>query len=87
MKKLLAAEPGSGWRTLAEVVATPRAAVQRLNASIVAGLTTAEVQQRLAGAGVDAAPGTPEELQAWVQKDIACYRHMIKVAGAKPEGR
>jgi tripartite-type tricarboxylate transporter receptor subunit TctC len=75
------------WYGVLVPAATPRAAVQRLNASIVAGLKTAEVQQRLAGAGVDAAPSTPEELEAWVQKDIARYRHMIQITGAKPEGR
>jgi tripartite-type tricarboxylate transporter receptor subunit TctC len=75
------------WYGVLAPAATPRAAVQRLNASIVAGLKTAEVQQRLAGAGVDAAPSTPEELEAWVQKDIARYRHMIQITGAKPEGR
>jgi tripartite-type tricarboxylate transporter receptor subunit TctC len=75
------------WYGVLAPAATPRAAVQRLNASIVAGLKTAEVQARLAGAGVDAAPSTPEELEAWVRKDIAHYRRMIEITGAKPEGR
>jgi tripartite-type tricarboxylate transporter receptor subunit TctC len=75
------------WYGVLAPAATPRAAVQRLNASIVAGLKTAEVQQRLAGAGVDPAPSTPEELDAWVRKDIAHYRRMIEITGAKPEGR
>jgi tripartite-type tricarboxylate transporter receptor subunit TctC len=75
------------WYGILVPAATPRAAVQRLNASIMAGLKTAEVQTRLVTAGVDAAPGTPEELEAWVRKDIAHYRRMIELTGAKPEGR
>ena len=75
------------WYGILAPAATPRAAVQRLNASIVAGLKSAEVQGRLASAGVDAAPGTPEELDAWVRNDIAHYRKMIELTGAKPEGR
>jgi hypothetical protein len=36
---------------------------------------------------VDAAPSTPQELETWVRKDIANYRRMIELTGAKPEGR
>ena len=75
------------WYGILAPAGTPRAAIQRLNASIVAGLATAEVQGRLVTAGVDAAPSTPEELEAWVRNDIAHYRRMIEITGAKPEGR
>lgn len=75
------------WYGILAPAATPRPAIQRLNASIVAGLRTTQVQGRLAGAGVDAAPGTPEELEAWVRRDIANYRRMIELTGARPEGR
>lgn len=75
------------WYGILAPAATPRAAITRLNASIVAGLKGAEVPARLTSAGVDAAPSTPEELEAWVRKDIAHYRRMIELTGAKPEGR
>jgi tripartite-type tricarboxylate transporter receptor subunit TctC len=75
------------WYGILAPAGTPRPAIQRLNASIVAGLKTSEVQGRLESAGVDAAPGTPKELEAWVRKDIAHYRRMIELTGARPEGR
>lgn len=75
------------WYGILAPAGTPRAAIARLNASIVAGLRGTEVPARLAIAGVDAAPSTPEELEAWVRTDIAHYRHMIELTGAKPEGR
>ena len=75
------------WYGILAPAGTPRPAIQRLNASIVAGLKTSEVQGRLVSAGVDAAPGTPEELETWVRNDIAHYRRMIELTGAKPEGR
>ena len=75
------------WYGILAPAGTPRAAIQRLNASIVAGLATPEVQGRLVTAGVDAAPGTPEELETWIRNDIAHYRRMIELTGAKPEGR
>ncbi len=75
------------WYGIFAPAGTPRAVIQRLNASIVAGLKTTEVRGRLESAGVEAAPGTAEELEAWVRKDIAHYRRMIELTGAKPEGR
>jgi tripartite-type tricarboxylate transporter receptor subunit TctC len=75
------------WYGILAPAATPRATILRLNAAIVGGLRGGEVPARLAGAGVDAAPGTPEELEAWVRGDIARYRRMIELTGAKPDGR
>ena len=75
------------WYGILARAGTPRPAIQRLNASIVAALKTEAVQSRLVTAGVDAAPSTPEELEAWVRRDIAHYRRMIELTGARPEGR
>ena len=75
------------WYGILAPAGTPRPVIQRLNGSIVAALGAPEVQARLATAGVDAAPSTPEELEAWVRADIARYRRMIELTGAKPEGR
>ena len=75
------------WYGILARAGTPRPVVARLNAAIVAGLRGAEVPARLAIAGVDAAPSTSEELEAWVKEDIARYRKMIELTGAKPEGR
>ena len=75
------------WYGILAPAGTPRTSIARLNGSIVAGLKTTQVQARLESAGVDAAPGTPEELEAWVRNDIARYRRMIELTGAKPEGR
>lgn len=75
------------WYGILAPRGTPREAVARLNGSIVAALKGTEVPARLAGAGVDAAPSTPEELEQWVREDIARYRRIIELTGAKPEGR
>ena len=75
------------WYGILAPAGTPRPAIQRLNASIVSAVKTPEVQARLATAGVDPAPTTPEELEAWVRNDIARYRRMIELTGARPEGR
>jgi tripartite-type tricarboxylate transporter receptor subunit TctC len=61
--------------------------VTKLNTAIVAALNTAAVAERLAGVGVDPAPGAPAEFEAWVRSDIERYRRIIALTGAKPEGR
>ena len=75
------------WYGILAPAGTPRDVIRRLNTSLVGALGTADVKARLATAGVDAAPSTPEELESWVRKDIANYRHMIELTGARPEGR
>lgn len=75
------------WYGILAPAGTPGAAIERLNASIVAGLKGAVVPARLATAGVDAAPSTPQEFETWVHGDIARYRRMIELSGAKPDGR
>jgi tripartite-type tricarboxylate transporter receptor subunit TctC len=75
------------WYGILAPAGTPPDVVAKLNAAIVAALQTPAVAERLAGVGVDAAPGTPAELEAWVRKDIERYRRIIALTGAKPEGR
>lgn len=75
------------WYGVLAPAGTPREAVAKLNTAIVVALNTAAVTERLAGVGVDPAPGTPGELEAWVRKDIERYRRIIQLTGARLEGR
>jgi len=75
------------WYGILAPAGTPREAVVRLNAAIVAALATPPVAERLAGVGVDPAPSTPEVLEDWVKRDIERYRRIIALTGARPEGR
>jgi tripartite-type tricarboxylate transporter receptor subunit TctC len=75
------------WYGILAPAGTPRDAVARLNAAIVAALATPAVAERLAGVGVDPAPSTPEALEEWIKQDIERYRRIIALTGAKPEGR
>jgi tripartite-type tricarboxylate transporter receptor subunit TctC len=75
------------WYGILAPAGTPRDAIAKLNGAIVTALGLPSVTERLAGVGVDPAPGTPAELEAWVRRDIERYRRMIELTGAKPEGR
>jgi tripartite-type tricarboxylate transporter receptor subunit TctC len=73
------------WYGVLAPAGTPRVTVLRLNRAIVAALKTPAVIERLAGVGVDAHPGTPEQLEDWVRKDIERYRKIIELTGVKIE--
>lgn len=75
------------WYGILAPAGTPRDVVVRLNGAIVAALKTPAVVERLNAVGVDASPGTPEQLEDWVRKDIERYRRIIELTGAQPEGR
>jgi tripartite-type tricarboxylate transporter receptor subunit TctC len=75
------------WYGILAPAATPKEVVARINAAIAAGLDVPTVIERLNGVGVDPAPSTPAELEAWVRADIERYRRIIQLTGARPEGR
>jgi len=75
------------WYGILAPAGTPRDVIVRRNAAIVGALATPAVVERLAGVGVDPAPGTPEALEDWIRKDIERYRRIIALTGARPEGR
>ena len=75
------------WYAMLAPAGTPRDAVARLNAEIVRDLRVPAVIERLEGAGLDAAPSSAEELEAHVRREIDKYRRIIRLTGAKPEGR
>ncbi len=73
------------WYGILVPAGTPRQTVAKLNRAIVAALKTPAVIDRLAGVGVDAHPGTAEQLEDWVRKDIERYRKIIALTGVKFE--
>lgn len=75
------------WYALLAPAGTPRDAVMKLNAEIARALKLPAVIERLSGAGLDASPSSPEELEAHVRREIEKYRRIIALTGAKPEGR
>lgn len=75
------------WYALLAPAGTPRDAVMKLNAEIVRALKLPAVIERLSGAGLDASPSSPEELEAHVRREIEKYRRIIALTGARPEGR
>jgi len=71
------------WYGVLAPAGTPHETVAKLNRAIVAALNNPAVIERLAGVGVDARPGTPEQLEDWVRKILERYRKIIALTGVK----
>ncbi len=73
------------WYAMLAPAGTPAAAVERLNREIGAVLRDPAVVEKLSAIGLDAAPGTPTELEALVRRDTERYRRIIELTGARPD--
>ena len=60
--------------------AIPRDLLTRLNAGIVKVLNDAELRERYAVQGLEAAPSTPQEYGAYLRDDIAKWRKVATAA-------
>jgi tripartite-type tricarboxylate transporter receptor subunit TctC len=78
----------SRWHALWAPKSTPKDAIAKLNAAVVAALADAGVRARLADLGQDIFPReqqTPEALGAYHKAEIEKWWPIIKAAGIKAE--
>jgi tripartite-type tricarboxylate transporter receptor subunit TctC len=73
----------STWYGLLAPAGTPKDVIAKWNASVVKILNTPEVRDRLAAQGAEAAPTTPEQFAAFIQREIPKYARIVKASGAK----
>jgi tripartite-type tricarboxylate transporter receptor subunit TctC len=66
------------WYGMAAPKGTPDAIVRKLNQSLRAALAAPDVQQALRAQAADPLGGSPEDMQAFVQKEAARWGAMIK---------
>jgi tripartite-type tricarboxylate transporter receptor subunit TctC len=80
--------PGYGatsWGCLLAPAGTPPAAIAAMGAAARDILLSAEVRERLAVLGAEPAPGTPEELLAFMRSEQARYIALVQQLGIKAE--
>jgi tripartite-type tricarboxylate transporter receptor subunit TctC len=73
------------WHGLIAPKALPRPILDRVNGELNKILKQKEMQDKLAGDGVTAAGGTPEQFGALIKKDIDTWHRVVQKAGVKPE--
>jgi tripartite-type tricarboxylate transporter receptor subunit TctC len=75
----------SSWVGILVPAKTPRPIVERLNRELSAALKEPEVIEKLAGMGITATPGTPEQFTEQMKDDLAKYGKVVKAAGIKAD--
>ncbi|MEO7727941.1 MAG: tripartite tricarboxylate transporter substrate binding protein [Burkholderiales bacterium] len=73
------------WFGVFAPAGTPREIVERLNTAINRTMTRPEMKDKLVSQGADALTGTPAELAALVQRELAKFAAIIKAAGVRVE--
>jgi len=71
------------WQGIAVPASTPREIVSRLNADLNKALASDEVHKRLADAGMEVLPTTPEEMGQMVRSEQAFWVPLIRTLGIK----
>ena len=72
------------WHGLVAPKNLPRPILDRVNAELNKILKNRDMQEKLAGDGVSAAGGTPEQFGTLIKKDIDMWRKVVQKAGVKP---
>jgi tripartite-type tricarboxylate transporter receptor subunit TctC len=65
--------------------ATPTEVVERINRDVVAVLAQPEIRERLAGMGMEVAPGTSTEFARFLRAEIAQWKKVAQAANVKAE--
>lgn len=73
------------WGSMFMPAKTPRAIINRWNQEVRRAVSTPDVQERLRAIGMEAAPSSPEELDALVKEQMALIGKLAKAAGLKPQ--
>jgi tripartite-type tricarboxylate transporter receptor subunit TctC len=75
----------TSWFALLGPAGIPRDVQMRINAETARVLALPDVKERLAGLGLETAPGTPEALAGLMQNETAKWAKVVKESGAKPD--
>ena len=73
------------WFGIFAPAGTPRAVVERLNSAINTATQRPEMKERLISQGVEPLSGTPEDLAAYLRRELDKYGKIIREAGVKAE--
>lgn len=74
----------AGWYGLLGPAGLPRDIVVKLHTTFKAALSDAAIRERLGKQGVDVIASTPEELTAYLGREIPKWAAVVKASGLKP---
>ncbi len=73
------------WYAMFAPAGVPRPIIERINAETRRVMNEPDVKASIAGQGIEANPGTPEELGKYVASELQKYARVAQEAGIKPE--
>ncbi len=73
----------NAWYGLFVPVGTPKEIITKLNTEIIKLMDNPEMRERLVGLGVEAAPGTPDQLAMLLRDDLVRWSKIVKDSGAQ----
>jgi tripartite-type tricarboxylate transporter receptor subunit TctC len=73
----------NAWYGLFAPAGTPKEIIARLNTDIIKLMDSPEMRERLVGLGVEAAPGTPDQLATLMREDLVRWSKIVKDSGAQ----
>ncbi len=75
----------STWGGVLAPAGTPRDVVAKLNAEMNKALAAPDVRQKMLGAGIEPAGGTPQQFADFLQAEIVKWGSVARAAGIEPE--
>jgi tripartite-type tricarboxylate transporter receptor subunit TctC len=75
----------TGWFGVVAPAGTPAPVIARLNAEITAALNDEQIKANMRNLGVEPAPGTSAEFEAYIKAETVKWGKVIKTAGIKIE--
>ncbi|MCC6531181.1 MAG: tripartite tricarboxylate transporter substrate binding protein [Burkholderiales bacterium] len=75
----------SEWNALFAPAGTAPETIAKVNAALVKVIAAAEIRERLFQIGAEPSPGSPQELDQFVRKELARWGKIIKEVGIKLE--
>ncbi len=79
----LAGYDSTGWFGVVAPAGTPAPVIARLNAEITAALNDNEIKASMRNLGVEPAPGTAAEFEAYIKSETVKWARVIKTSGTK----
>lgn len=73
------------WYAVAVPAKTPKQIIAKLSDEITRIADSADTKEKLARQNAEVAPGTPQQLRAFLKADLAKYAKIVTNAGIKPE--
>jgi tripartite-type tricarboxylate transporter receptor subunit TctC len=73
------------WYGLCGPAGIPRALLEKLNADLVKAIASPDTTKRLTDAGIEPAPGTPEQFADFARHEIAKWAKVVKDAGVSAD--